>query len=236
MKNDDFFEIPNEHTIIKSEIISRYFGVWVTIISKYSHTKMLGYADLFCGPGEFKTDEIESTPLKIIDICLQENNYHNRMFFFFNDKSKNYVENLKQKISEIDKSNIFSNRILYSNLETGIKVFAAAKEYLKGYPCFYFVDPFGYKGISITILSDLIKNWGSECYFLSMPCRNTSISGSVEAAANQNMYFDGTCRSDFPFKVPSTAVPERFHRLFVDSSTNSPSAYRKDNTVSSSSV
>ncbi len=32
-------------------------------------------------------------------------------------------------------------------------------------PTFFFVDPWGYKGLSLRLINSVLKNWGCDCIF-----------------------------------------------------------------------
>lgn len=163
-KTENFFESPSEQSKIKVNIVVSYFTAWSRIMCKnWSSSIDIGYVDLFCGPGVYQ-DGSESVPILLLKDVLGNQNLCNRMWFFFNDKSEGNIENLKKEIKRIDVNNKLDKRIQFSDQTIDDKFAERIKINAKG-PILSFVDPFGYKGLTIDLISKLIQNNGSECIF-----------------------------------------------------------------------
>ncbi len=159
-----FFESPSEQSKIKANIVVSYFTAWSRIMcGKWSSTIEIGYVDLFCGPGVYQ-DGSESVPILLLKDVLRNPSLWNRMWFFFNDKSEENIDNLKKKIKELDIDNKLGNNIQFSSRTIDDKFANNIKINAKG-PILSFVDPFGYKGLTIDLISKLIQNNGSDCIF-----------------------------------------------------------------------
>jgi len=47
----------------------------------------------------------------------------------------------------------------------GEEIIQDIKNNIKSAPTLFFIDPFGYKGLSINLIGSVISNWGSDCIF-----------------------------------------------------------------------
>ena len=123
----------------------------------------MGYVDLFCGPGKYN-DNKPTTPIQIIQSTLQDPTLRKRMYFLFNDNNPENIEALKKFISEVDTLDALRGRISY-NTQTVDNHIGNQIKIPSAMPILSFVDPFGYKGITIELVNKLIKNPGSDCIF-----------------------------------------------------------------------
>lgn len=67
MTDNAFFEQQKEQSLVKAQIVAKYFWAWAKVIipqAKKRKTK-IAYIDLFCGPGSYE-DGSKSTPLMIL--------------------------------------------------------------------------------------------------------------------------------------------------------------------------
>lgn len=69
MKGDnDFFDSSSARSKVKTEIVSRYFWVWASIILSATKGKV-AYIDLYSGPGAYE-DGTKSTPIRILENAI----------------------------------------------------------------------------------------------------------------------------------------------------------------------
>ncbi|MGE5481309.1 MAG: three-Cys-motif partner protein TcmP [Bacteroidota bacterium] len=95
---DDFFEEQRLASRIKSELVTKYFMAWANIMKKRTPCGLIGYVDLFSGPGRYK-DGSPSTPLMILEEVLRQPDISSKLVMLFNDKEQTYVDQLKKEIS-----------------------------------------------------------------------------------------------------------------------------------------
>ncbi len=88
----------------------------------------------------------------------------NRMVTLFNDKDTANIENLKTAISQLGGIERLKYAPVFYNEEVGDEI-ARMFSGMKIVPTFFFVDPWGYKGLSLNLVSSIIKNWGCDCVF-----------------------------------------------------------------------
>ncbi|WP_300433720.1 three-Cys-motif partner protein TcmP [Christiangramia sp.] len=168
MKNNNFFNEQKEQSLVKSTIVSKYFDVWANVIvstqKRYpNHTQKIAYIDLFAGPGRYK-DGTVSTPLKILTNAIEKPDLSKRLVAIFNDKDENNSQDLEKTISEIDNIETLEYEPTVWNQEVGENI-VAKFEKISLIPTLFFVDPWGYKGLSLRLVNSVLKDWGCDAIF-----------------------------------------------------------------------
>lgn len=184
--NDVFFVDQSEQSAVKAHIVSSYFSAWSRVIQKWNTP--MAYIDLFCGPGKYENDK-PSAPLLVVQNTLANPALLNRMNFVFNDKDPNNISMLKQAISQIDENSKLKARVQYYN-ETVEQDFYNRLNIPANMPVLSFVDPFGYKGLTMNLINRLINNSGSDCIFFFNYNR-------INMALSSNTKFDEHLKSLF---------------------------------------
>lgn len=159
--NEHFFADQTEQSAVKAHIVSSYFSAWSGVIQKWNTS--MAYIDLFCGPRKYGDNNL-SAPLLIIQSTLANPKLLNKMNFIFNDCDSSNIAYLKESIGHVDINGVLSQRIQYysKTVEDG---FQNRLQIPKNMPVLSFVDPFGYKGLTLNLISHLITNSGSDCIF-----------------------------------------------------------------------
>ncbi|MFB2938951.1 three-Cys-motif partner protein TcmP [Aerosakkonemataceae cyanobacterium BLCC-F154] len=165
MSNSSFFGKPKEQSKVKIEIVAKYFRAWAEIIipraKKYQ--KSIAYVDLFSGPGEYQNG-YRSTPLLILERAIADPEMRDMLITIFNDINPEHTKSLQQAIDSIPKIRILQNKPLVLNKAVGEEILLEL-ERIKSIPKLFFIDPYGYKGLSLTLISSAIKGWGCDCIF-----------------------------------------------------------------------
>ena len=168
MTDNSFFEEQQEQSLVKSAIVAKYFDVWANVIistqKRYpQHPQKIAYIDLFAGPGRYK-DGTQSTPLKILTNAIEKPDLRERLVAIFNDKDENNSNVLKNTIAEIPGIETLKYKPKVFNQEVGeeiVKMF----ENMNLIPALFFVDPWGYKGLSLRLVNSVLKDWGCDAIF-----------------------------------------------------------------------
>ena len=190
MAGNSFFEEQKEQSLIKSSIIAKYFDVWANVIistqKRYpQHSQKIAYIDLFAGPGRYK-DGTQSTPLKILTNAIENSDLRNRLVAIFNDKDENNSKKLEKTIARIPKIEKLKYKPQVYNQEVGeeiVKMF----ESMNFIPTLFFVDPWGYKGLSLRLVNSVLKDWGCDAIFffnynrINMGITNEFVKKHIEA-------------------------------------------------------
>ena len=163
--NSDFFDESREQSRIKTRIVSKYFWAWARVITSVIKGKgnRIAYVDLFAGPGKYE-DGTPSTPLIVLQKAVQEPELRRMLVTLFNDKVSEFATSLQANIDAIPGIDSLKHRPIVRNEEVGQTI----AEHFQGIslvPTLLFVDPWGYKGLSIALISSVLKNWGCDCIF-----------------------------------------------------------------------
>mgnify|MGYP000896180429 CR=1 FL=1 len=165
---NSFFQEQREQSMIKARIVAKYFDAWAKVIlatqKRYpQHVQRMAYIDLFAGPGRYD-DQSKSTPLLVLETILGSHELSDRMVTWFNDKDLANIESLKNAISQLPGIERLKYPPAFYNEEVGDEI-AEMFSRIKLVPAFFFVDPWGYKGLSLNLVSSIIKDWGCDCVF-----------------------------------------------------------------------
>ena len=165
MGTDGFFEEAKEQSVVKATIVSKYFWAWAKVIipTAKRHTGKIAYIDLFAGPGRYK-DGTKSTPVRIIEQAIADNDMRNMLVTIFNDADEDNTQSLEIAIAQISGVETLKYPPHVLNHEVGtemVKMF----ERVTLVPTLFFVDPWGYKGLSLRLVNSVLKDWGCDCIF-----------------------------------------------------------------------
>jgi len=160
---DEFFDDPREQSIVKSEIVRKYFWAWAKVIipTAKKFAKKIGYIDLFAGPGIY-SDGTKSTPILILERAIEEQDMRDMLIALLNDANPEHAASLKREIDSLPGINSmkFRPKVYADKIDIG---FEKTFEGIKFIPTLLFLDPWGYKGISIELIGSVLKNWGCDC-------------------------------------------------------------------------
>jgi three-Cys-motif partner protein len=161
----EFFNESLEQSRIKSRIVTKYFWAWAKVIipTAKTHGNRIAYIDLFAGPGRYE-DGTVSTPLMVLDKAVADPDMRNMLVTVLNDRNSEYADSLKEAIDSLpDISRLkFSPQVRNDQIgEEIVKKF----EQIRLVPTFLFVDPWGYKGLSLALINSVLKDWGCDCIF-----------------------------------------------------------------------
>ncbi len=160
-----FFDESKEQSLVKSAIVSKYFWAWAKVIMpRVKNTvRRIAYIDLFAGPGRYK-DGTKSTPLLVLEKAIKDPDMCEMLVTVFNDKDEDNSRSLVQAINDLPGIERLEHKPKVMNQEVGaelVKVF----QQLRLVPTLFFVDPWGYKGLSLQLVNAVVKDWGCECIF-----------------------------------------------------------------------
>ncbi|WP_342603835.1 three-Cys-motif partner protein TcmP [Peribacillus sp. FSL E2-0159] len=162
MADVNFFVEQREQSRIKTAILTKYFDVWTKIILPRSNGK-IAYVDLFSGPGKFSDGSV-STPLLILEKCINDDKLRNSIVTVFNDAHPDISQQLKDNIMDLPHLGTLKFKPQVLNTEVGDEI-AGIFSAKKLIPILAFIDPWGYKGLTTKLINALIKDFGSDCIF-----------------------------------------------------------------------
>lgn len=150
------FSSQREQSAVKTEIVTKYFSAWSKIMKRFDK---IAYIDLYSGPGIYD-DGAESTPIIILTQILSDPVLSKKVVTVFNEKDNDYYDQLKNNIGQIRNINDLTYKPNISNKEIDRNTAQAFNKRL--IPCFSFIDPAGYRGLSLDLIKALGKDHGSD--------------------------------------------------------------------------
>ena len=169
MSTQRFFDETTDQSVVKSEIVEKYFEAWAGIMigtqDRYPTRgkQRIGYVDLFAGPGRYQ-DGATSTPLRVLEKALSKPVYCERLLTIFNDKDENFAHSLQGEIERLSGIERLRHRPEIWNQEIGDNI-AADFERINTIPILAFIDPWGYKGLTLRLVNAFLGSWGCDCIF-----------------------------------------------------------------------
>ncbi len=187
MADESWFEEQEEQSKVKSEIVAKYFWAWANVIipTAKRYGKCIAYIDLFAGKGRFQ-DGSKSTPLLVLERAVQNPDMCKMLITVFNDKDEECVRELEQAVATVPGIEKLRHKPEIYNEEVGDKV-VAEFEKMRHDPTLFFVDPWGYKGLSLRLINSVLKDWGCDCIIffnynrISMGLSNPAVAEHMEA-------------------------------------------------------
>ena len=163
MTNNSFFDESRETSLVKAEIVAKYFWSWAKVIIPQAKKwgKDIAYIDLFSGPGRYQ-DGSKSTPLLILERAIADEDMRERLITIFNDKNSDNTYSLQQAINSLENIETLKYQPRIFNTEVGEEIVQAFQK-ISLVPTLFFIDPWGYKGISRELIGSVIKDWGCDC-------------------------------------------------------------------------
>jgi three-Cys-motif partner protein len=165
MIDEAFFEASHEQSQIKSRIVAKYFGAWAKVIIPASRRRgdRIAYIDLFAGPGRYR-DGTLSTPILVLEKAIADPDMRRMLVTIFNDRNPESVSSLNMAIDSLPGIEQLAHKPQLRNEEIGTEI-VKMFEKMRLVPTFFFVDPWGYKGLSLALINSVLKNWGCDCVF-----------------------------------------------------------------------
>jgi three-Cys-motif partner protein len=222
MSTTSFFDEQKEQSLIKARIVEKYFWAWAKVIigtikklesEGREVDPRIAYIDLFAGPGRYK-DGSKSTPIKVLETGISNPDMQNRLVTVFNDVDAENVSSLHEAINLIPGIEDFKYKPQVINHEVGENIVNTFNE-RKLVPTLFFVDPWGYKGLSLKLINSVVKNWGCDCIFFFNYNRINMGLGNAVVEEHMNALF-GKIRADQVRQQLKTLKPEERELTVVE--------------------
>lgn len=123
----------------------------------------IAYVDLFAGPGRFE-DGKASTPLWILNHAIKDPQLSARLVTMFNDKDPEFATRLRNAIQSLPGIEKLTHQPQVTNTEVGSELVENLHR-IELVPTLFFIDPWGYKGLSLDLVGGAIRSWGCDCIF-----------------------------------------------------------------------
>ncbi|RNJ48523.1 three-Cys-motif partner protein TcmP [Methylocystis hirsuta] len=187
MKAAKFFDERTDQSVVKARIVEKYFYAWANVVMPTAQRSggRIAYIDLYAGPGRYK-DGAASTPLLVLQHAINDPKLASMLVALLNDSDSNKTSTLKAEIDSLPGIGNLKHKPVLSCGE----IDDDAEKYFndaKLVPSFSFIDPFGYKGLSLKIIRGVIKDWGCDCVFffnynrINAGIGNQAVTGHMDA-------------------------------------------------------
>lgn len=187
MNTAKFFEERTDQSEVKARIVQKYFYAWSNVIMPTAQKNggRIAYIDLYAGPGRYK-DGAASTPLLVLQHAIADPKLASMLVTLLNDSDNNNTSTLQTEINRLSGIDNLTHKPVVSCGE----IDAEAERYfnqVRLVPSFSFIDPFGYKGLSLKIIKGVIKDWGCDCVFffnynrINAGIPNQAVAGHINA-------------------------------------------------------
>ncbi len=165
MSTSGYYESPHTQNIVKTRIVSKYFKAWSDIMLTHGKDAKgrIAYIDLFSGPGRFD-DRTASTPLWLLSQAVKDLRLCSRLVTLFNDKDKTLIDRLQTEIDAFPGIEKLTYKPQLSSVSVGSEI-ATLYRNMNLVPTLFFIDPWGFKGLSLDLVGATIKSWGCDCIF-----------------------------------------------------------------------
>jgi three-Cys-motif partner protein len=160
-----FFEEKRQQSIIKTTIVAKYFRAWARVVSRpaKSHGNKIGYIDLFAGPGTY-ADGTKSTPIVILEMAIHDKDLSQMLVTVFNDASEDCCRSLSDAVFSMPGIGSLKHQPIINNAVVGKQIESIFSD-MHLIPSLIFLDPWGYKGLTLTLFESFLKDWGCELIF-----------------------------------------------------------------------
>lgn len=190
---EPFFDQSTEQSRVKAAIVSAYFDAWARVMMPVAKKRMaeprIAYVDLFAGPGHY-IDGTRSTPLLVITQAIGDKDMRQMLVTVFNDFDDNHAETLRGAISQLSGVNSlrFPPKVMSFAVDQELPALFEKTLFI---PTLFFLDPWGYKGLSRRLVSSTLKDWGCECILffnynrINMGLTNRSVDEHMDSLFGQ---------------------------------------------------
>lgn len=153
------------HSQAKVRLLGRYLDRYFNIISNAKVTERIHVFDLFCGEGVYENGE-KGSPFIILDAAKRLHNINSGKIpqippinIYLNDKSDSKIQKVRSEVEKAKAHNEGFGKLYYSkkDYKDVVPGLVSFTERLQREKAFIFIDPYGYKDISITEIKDLLK-------------------------------------------------------------------------------
>jgi three-Cys-motif partner protein len=123
-------------------------------------------------------DGTKSTPLLILEQAIADERMRSMLVTIFNDNKPAHVDSLEAAVNTLPGINTLRYRPTIDKTEVGPGTIATFSRPI--IPTFAFIDPYGYKGLSLGLVNAVIKDWACECLlFFNYNRINPGINNAV---------------------------------------------------------
>lgn len=161
---DDFFKKLREGSRIKQRIVTEYFVAYNRKLAP--SREKVGYTDLFAGPGSHQVSDgsvRKSIPLVVCEAVAGNELFRERVHLWFNEADQRLFRQLEAGVQSV-----YGIRSLRYQPRVDNKTVTpewATRLRKLSVPTLAFLDPCGYKGLSLGLVTSVLRGFGNDCIF-----------------------------------------------------------------------
>jgi three-Cys-motif partner protein len=169
--------------------------------------------DLFSGPGRY-ADGTPSTPVIVLQKAIKEPDLCKMLVTVFNEKNPENTRSLEATISAIPGIEKLKYKPQIRNAVVGHELAESLRQ-MNLIPTFLFVDPWGYKGLSLELINSVLPNWGCDCvFFFNYNRVNPGLNNDVVREHMNDLF--GEKRADAIRKRLDGLQPDEREHLIIE--------------------
>ncbi len=153
------------HIFVKHTLFKKYFEAWSKILGMVF--KDIGYLDGFAGRGKYINTRRHGSPILALRTLTENEHYFGSCQCIFVEKDTDNFETLRKILKK--KENEISHKI---SIECRNKEFSKILPYylksLSEKPFFVFLDPFGFKGLPLNDIKEILTRGENEVFITLM--------------------------------------------------------------------
>ncbi len=185
----EFFTKLREGSRKKQKIVYDYFVYYNRVMGRGNDK--VGFADLFAGPGFYAGGgpPHKSIPVLVCEAAIREEVIRQKVHLWFNEGDTKNYNDLKTAIRSLSEIETLRYEPTISNKIVDTRW--ASKLSRLTVPTLVFLDPCGYKGLSLKLVASALGGYGNDCIFffnysrinmkLDLAIMNKSIDDFFEA-------------------------------------------------------
>jgi three-Cys-motif partner protein len=122
----------------------------------------------------------------ILETAIADPEMRRRLVTIFNDKNSDNSKSLEEAIESLPGIEKLKYMPSVENEEVGEKIVAMFHK-MRLVPTLFFVDPWGYKGLTLQLVNSVLKDWGCDCivFFnynrINMGLTNPAVESHLDA-------------------------------------------------------
>ena len=209
MAGNSFFDETSDQSLVKATIVSKYFWAWAKVIIPTAKKQdgKIAYIDVFAGPGRYR-DARPSTPIMVLEKAIEDRDMREMLVTIFNDKDETHCRALQQAIDQLPGIETLRYRPEVHNGQVGDEIVSIFED-MSLVPTLFFVDPWGYKGLSLRLVNSVLKDWGCDCIFFFNYNRINMGLNNRAVEEHMNALFGKERADELREKLPSLSPSER---------------------------
>jgi len=167
-----------QQTVVKHELLRSYMATWMNILwqqqERLRRPAHLIYVDGFAGPGEYWASEeqaakVDGSPIIVGRIANDLMKGQRKLDIIAFDSDKRTVDHLVPLLKGINMKQQ-AWEVIHEDFSTGTQGLMTKLSARLGrdYPTFFFIDPFGYSDLPMTLLAEILKHERTEVFVTFM--------------------------------------------------------------------